>query len=85
MVGPHIGQGSYGIVRKGYNLDTDEPLAIKFLKDEYVKIYGEEFIEQARKLQGMQHSNVINIKAVHMGDRPYIIMDYAIAISFAST
>ncbi len=75
-----IGQGSMGEVYRGLDTQTDEPVAIKFLRPEIVVSDPElvrRFAREGEALRKLNHPNIVKVlTTIEEGSRHYIIMEY---------
>jgi serine/threonine protein kinase len=75
-----LGRGGMGIVYKVRNKSTGQPRALKLLLRGAHASFPEiaRFWTEARALAGLDHPNILRIRAVGILDRfPYLITDYA--------
>ncbi|KAK9479587.1 kinase-like domain-containing protein [Lipomyces japonicus] len=76
----HIEEGSYGVVYRGKNIDTDEIVALKKLKADKNQ-YGFPItsLREINTLMALQHPNIVNMKEIVVGgslDQIYIVMEF---------
>lgn len=74
-----VGKGGMAIVYKGKNVETNEVVAIKMLKDEYLE--NTEFVtmfeKEAEIAKVVRHKNMVNTFDVGTDDGcPYLVMEY---------
>ena len=74
-----VGRGAAGEVWRGVDRRTDEPVAAKLLRAEYVEdheLVGR-FIRERSILVGLKHPNIVEVRdLVAEGDRLAIVMEY---------
>ena len=77
----YIGEGSMGMVFKGYHENLDIDVAVKLVRDELLESAREEYIRrferEARMVAKLNHSCITRI--IDYGqfeNRPYIVIDY---------
>lgn len=80
------GNGSTGLVYKGINIATKEPVAIKILNHELSK--HDKFVQQLKieidKIVYLNHPNIVSVKeAGKDGEKCYIILEYVECESLA--
>jgi serine/threonine protein kinase len=75
-----IGQGGMGIVFRGHDSLTDQPVAIKVLKSDVIKSNPailERFLREAEALRQLNHPNIITIhQMVEEDNQHYLVMEY---------
>jgi serine/threonine protein kinase/DNA-binding SARP family transcriptional activator len=75
-----IGQGSMGRVYRGRDIQTNEPVAIKLLKPEYVATdptMVERFAREGETLRQLNHPNIVKLlAAVEEGGHHYLVIEY---------
>ena len=74
-----IGRGAAGEVWRGVDRRTDEPIAAKLLRSEYVEDHElvSRFLRERSILVGLRHPNVVAVRdLVAEGDRLAIVMEY---------
>lgn len=75
-----IGSGAMGTVYRGLDTLTGEPVAIKHLKPEAIRLLPntlERFAREAGAMQQLSHPNIVRVLAmVQDADSHYLIMEY---------
>lgn len=74
-----LGEGGTSVVYLALRESINEPVAIKFLKDELAKRVGsvERFIVEARASSRVDHPNIVSVFDFgRTGDRYYLVMEY---------
>lgn len=79
-----IGMGGMALVYKAYDIIDDRYVAIKILKDEYLK--NDEFLRrfknESKAIAMLSHPNIVQIYDVSFGNRfQYIVMEYVQGIT----
>src|SRR5574341_2028105 len=73
-----IGQGGMGVVYRGRDRQTDQPVAVKALKMEIAKPeMVERFAREGKALRQLNHPNVVKmLDAVQEKGQHYLIMEF---------
>ncbi len=77
-----IGTGSMGEVWRAHDVDTNQVVAIKFLKVDILKkrsreVYIERFLREGKITTGIDHNNIVKVHKAGLEDGTYfIVMEY---------
>src|SRR5260221_13584978 len=72
-----VGEGGFGKVHLGRQLDSDTAVAIKILDPQLISRDQEDFLQEARVIASLDPPSIVHLLVCGIeGDKPFLTMNY---------